>query len=175
MCNWRFKEAYYICCRHKNWFILLRKPCLTLFALSFMLSMTSQTLLTSTNFLFKYRVHRISENTEFCVPQTHRCQMWAFQTISLTFVLIKKWFCQILPIFNACICIFGGGYATQLSGMFSRKKGGIQVLAGLAPSSQIVGSLMRALQSQVEKFGKTRAEVSTLDAAECMLCAYRAA
>jgi hypothetical protein len=37
-----------------------------------------------------------------------------------------------------------GGYAGQYVGAFQGKEGGIQVLAGLAPSSQTVGSLFKS-------------------------------
>jgi len=53
-------------------------------------------------------------------------------------------------------CIFGVGMPCRYAGMFQEREGGIQVLAGLAPSSQRVGSLLRTpgQQSWTEKFGK---------------------
>jgi hypothetical protein len=39
--------------------------------------------------------------------------------------------------------IFGGGPAMQLRKCILGKEGGIEVLAGLAPSSQTIGSLLR--------------------------------
>ncbi len=53
---------------------------------------------------------------------------------------------MILPsaaIFYTCKCIFGGGMHHDCIGAFYVKKGGIQALAGLALSSQTVGSLLQ--------------------------------
>ncbi len=84
-----------------------------------------------------------------------------------------------LLIFYTCKCIFGRGYTAQLHFLFANffilaniflgvgilhsciflypgKESGIQLLIGLAPFSQIVGSLLRApgLQSRLETLGK---------------------
>ncbi len=42
-----------------------------------------------------------------------------------------------------------GGYAMQCSGAIQGKEGGIQVLAGLAPSGQTVGSNIRVIHELV--------------------------
>ncbi len=61
-----------------------------------------------------------------------------------------------LLIFYACNYIFGGEYTAQLHFLYPGKESGIQLLIGLAPFSQIVGSLLRApgLQSRLETLGK---------------------
>jgi hypothetical protein len=43
-------------------------------------------------------------------------------------------------IFSTSKCIFWAWYAAQLSGHVAGKEGGIQVLAGLAPPSQTLGT-----------------------------------
>jgi hypothetical protein len=44
-------------------------------------------------------------------------------------------------------CSNGGGYAAWCAGAIQWKEGGIQVLAGLAPSSQTVGSNKRVIRT----------------------------
>jgi hypothetical protein len=44
-----------------------------------------------------------------------------------------------------------GRYAAQCAGAIQGKEGGIQVLAGLAPSSQIVGTNIRLIHEQVKR------------------------
>jgi hypothetical protein len=41
-------------------------------------------------------------------------------------------------------------YASRLTGTIQGKEGSIQVLAGLAPSSQTVGSLFRVIEEQMQ-------------------------
>jgi hypothetical protein len=43
-----------------------------------------------------------------------------------------------------------GGYATRCAGAIQRKAGGIQVLAGVAPSSQTVGSNIRVIHERAK-------------------------
>jgi hypothetical protein len=81
----------------------------------------------------------------------------------------QKGFCQasflqkeISPNFanflNTCTHIFAVGYAAWLTHCmdpYPRKEGGMQVLAGLAPSSQTVGSIVsKAGQKNQEKLKK---------------------
>ncbi len=49
----------------------------------------------------------------------------------------------ILQIFCTCKCTFGVGMPCSCVDVFPEKVGGIQVLEGLAPCSQTVGSLLR--------------------------------
>jgi hypothetical protein len=62
--------------------------------------------------------------------------------------IAKKLVCQTLSLaiflILTNIFFFGGGMLYGWSDMFSKKEGGIQVMAGLAPSSQTVKSLLRA-------------------------------
>ncbi len=48
-----------------------------------------------------------------------------------------------------------GQYAVQCTGAIQGKEGGIQVLAGLTPSSQTVGSLFRVTHEQVNSSSLT--------------------
>ncbi len=43
-----------------------------------------------------------------------------------------------------------GGYATRCAGAIQGKAGGIQVLAGVAPSSQTVGSNIRVIHERAK-------------------------
>jgi hypothetical protein len=57
---------------------------------------------------------------------------------------LKMWYHWILIFFITCKCIFGGLSRLHCcTGTFLGKEGGIQVLAGLAPSSQTVGSIFK--------------------------------
>ncbi len=47
--------------------------------------------------------------------------------------------------------LFSGGCAVQCVGTIWGKEGGIQVLAGLAPSSQTIGSNKRVIHEQVKR------------------------
>jgi hypothetical protein len=61
-------------------------------------------------------------------------------------IVAKKSVCQTLPLTNIFILanvFLGVGMLHGFTGIFSRKEGGIQVLEGLAPSTQTVGSLLR--------------------------------
>ncbi len=49
-------------------------------------------------------------------------------------------FCYFLILANV---YFGVGMPHSCAGVYPGKEGGIQALVGIAPSSQIVGSLMR--------------------------------
>ncbi len=44
-----------------------------------------------------------------------------------------------------------GGYAMRCAGVIQGKEGRIQVLAGLAPSSQTVGSNIRVIHEQAKR------------------------
>jgi hypothetical protein len=44
-----------------------------------------------------------------------------------------------------------GGYAARCAGAIQGKEGGIQVLAGLAPSSQTVGSNIRVIHERAKR------------------------
>jgi hypothetical protein len=67
-----------------------------------------------------------------------------FYRILLIFILANvKVFLQNFANFYTCKCIFVLGMPHSCAGVFPRKKGGICLLAGLAPSSQTVGSLLR--------------------------------
>ncbi len=77
-----------------------------------------------------YWFRRTSENVAFCIWQTHYCQKSVCQALSLILIfLYKKWFHKILLIFYTCKHNFEVGV--------------IQLLAGLTPCSQTVGSLFR--------------------------------
>ncbi len=62
---------------------------------------------------------------------------------------IKKWFNKILLIFYTCKCNFlgGGGILHGCMGVFPAKESGILMFAGLAPSNQTVGPLIRTPKS----------------------------
>jgi hypothetical protein len=82
------------------------------------------------------------------VPGTHNGQIRS-SPIFLLLVADCSLGSQILfvipmSVFIACKCTFGGvGMLCSCAGAFPRKVGGIQAWAGLAPSSQTVGSLLR--------------------------------
>ncbi len=66
-----------------------------------------------------------------------------FVKLFLWFLKYKKWLNWSLLIFYTCKCIFGVGTLCSCASVFSRKKDGMRVLAGLAPTSQTLGSLMK--------------------------------
>ncbi len=91
------------------------------------------------------------------VWQTHCCRKWFCQTLS-DFLKIKKWSDQILIFFRLSNVFLGVGMPHGCTGAFPATEGGIQVLAGSAPSSQTVGSLLitSGKLCRLEKFGKKR-------------------
>ncbi len=101
----------------------------------------------------RYRVCWTWKNAKFHIRQFCRCPKWVCQTLSMIFCffLWKKDFAYIWHFLNTRQHIFCVGTQRSSKGAFPNKEGGIQVLAGRAPYSQIVVSLLRT--QKPEKFG----------------------
>jgi hypothetical protein len=85
----------------------------------------------------------MSKNAEFHIRQKRCCSKWVLPNTFCNFFEIKKWFCWNLRILMLANAPFRVGMQHCRAGMFPTKEGGIQVLAGLAPSTQTVRPLLR--------------------------------
>ncbi len=92
--------------------------------------------------------------TKFHIGQTYYYEKRVSQTFFLIFYLNSE--SLNLDTFLHSQTLFWGGHAASCAGIFLEEEGGIQVLTGLAPSSQIVGSLFRilALRTWQKKISK---------------------
>ncbi len=93
--------------------------------------------------LYGYQVCKASENITFHIQLIHCSQKKSLSNSFSDFLYIKSNFAKFCYFFILTNTSFWMGMAHGCTGVFLRKEEGIQVLAGLTPSSQAVRFWLR--------------------------------